>query len=191
MKKIAKYKLAEPNRDLQCPICHDATLPSQTRLAQLTAFGKNNFYFGKNNYLKEAKEGLFNDWSCRSCEEKGLAIFPDFKKQEFGLGGPIYLYINKIYVCNTCKTDFDFTPLEQQHWFENLGFNSNAYPKNCLSCRKKIRTPKVLAKRLSELLKEKPGSVETFEEIASIYNKLGLEEKGRLFNARARNLERR
>ena len=187
MKKTPKYQLEDPNPNLQCPVCGKVTAPAQTRLMQLTAMGENNFYFGKRNYLKEAKSGTFKEWACRTCEETGAVIFPDFKKQDYGLGGPIYVYVNRVSICATCSSPFDFKPAEQQHWYEELGFNYNAYPKNCQACRKKIRTSKLLHKQLGELLNKEPKTAAVFEEIASVYEKLGIETKARIFNSRANN----
>jgi len=192
MKKVAKYKQADvpANPDLECPMCKRETQPGNTRLAQLTKLGENNFYFGKRNYLKEARKGTFQDWACRNCEENGSVIFPNFKKQEYGLGVPIYLYHDKKYLCQTCDASFVFKATEQQHWYEELRFNYNSYPKNCLDCRKKIRQPKILQKRLSELLKTEPKNSEILQEIAVVYEKLGLEYKSRIFHSRSKNTKR-
>jgi len=186
MKRKAKYLLPETN-GLVCPICKKEVHVEQTRLQQINLWLTNHFNFPADYYVKEAKAKRFNDWGCRSCEADGKAVFPDYSKQNYGYGGPILMYIEKDLNCETCRKEFTFTAKEQNFWYEDLHFNYCAFPKNCAPCRKKIREPRILNTKLSELLNSKDESPEKLTAIADIYTKLGIQTKADIFYARAKN----
>ena len=50
---------------------------------------------GWNTYdiIKEARSRNYMDWACLTCETNRTAIFPDYKKQNYGYGGPILINI--------------------------------------------------------------------------------------------------
>lgn len=189
MKKIAKYKTEEKNK-LVCPVCKEHVALEQTRLKQMQEWlDTKHFYKAGEHMLQEIMVGRFKDWACMNCEKKKRVLFPDYSKQNYGLGGPILFYISKEMSCATCKKEFVFEAEDQKFWYEDLGFNYSSYPKNCLSCRKETRLQKQRHKQLGELLSKDLKTPGHFEEIAEVYKQLGIVEKAELFLAKARNLK--
>ena len=80
-----------------------------------------------------------------------------------------------------------FSASEQKYWYETLQFNYSSYPKHCASCRKVKRKPKLLHKKLAELLGAEDQSTEVLTAIAETYAKLGILIKAKLFYAKAKN----
>lgn len=186
MKRKAKY-ISKEQAQLVCPGCAEVVRPGRTRLQQMEG-RMNAHWLNGSSLVDKAIRKEFNDWACMDCEHAKRAIFPDYSKQNYGLGGPILFYITKVMNCDTCKNEFAFTAEDQKFWYEDLAFNYSSYPKNCLSCRKETRLQKMLHKQLAELLHAGPKTAEQFEEIAKVYTGLGLYEKAENYLARARNL---
>ncbi|MES2516415.1 MAG: zinc-ribbon domain containing protein [Bacteroidota bacterium] len=186
MKKTPHYLLPE-NRELVCPLCKKQTPVEQTRLEQIKTWMQNHNGWYAEDLVQEARAGKFTDWACLSCESKASVIFPDYSKQNYGIGGPIMIYRDKTLNCETCQKDFTFSASEQKFWYEDLHFNYYAYPKSCACCRKNIREPRILNKKLGELLNSKDEGPETLTAIGDIYTKLGITAKADIFYARAKN----
>ena len=190
MKKIAKYKTEEKNK-LLCPVCKEHVLLEHTRLKQMQEWLNTKWFYGGGEYMmQEIMTGRFKAWACMNCERKKRVLFPDYSKQNYGMGGPILFYISKEMSCNTCKKDFVFEAEDQKFWYEDLGFNEASYPKNCLTCRKETRHQKLLRKQLAELLHSELNTKEHFEKIAEVYKQLGITDKSTLFLARAKNKQK-
>lgn len=190
MKKIANYKTEEKNK-LHCPVCKEHVALERTRLKQMQEWLDTKHFYKMGEYMmQEAIAGRFKDWACIPCERKKSVLFPDYSKQNYGLGGPILFYFSKEMTCATCKKEFVFEAEDQKFWYEDLGFNDGSYPKNCLSCRKETRRQKQLHKKLGEWLNKDLKTPEHFEEIADVYKQLGILEKAALFLARAKNMRK-
>ena len=188
MKRIPKYMTKEQNQ-LICPCCGEVVRPAMTRLQQMES-RMNAHWLNGESLVEKAIRKEFNTWACMNCERNKRAVFPDYSKQNYGLGGPILFYITKEMSCDTCKTNFTFTAEDQRFWYEDLYFNYDSYPKNCLSCRKETRRKKALHQQLANLLHDDPKTAEQMTAIAKVYQELGIEEKAALYSARAKNLER-
>lgn len=171
---------------LICPYCDKPVSIENTRLPKLQAWIRNK-WSGTYDLIEAARTKKFNDWSCLACEKKGHTEYPDHSKQNYGIGGPILMYADKKMECSACKQTYIFYAFEQRFWYEELRFNYSSIPVHCLECRKKIRKPKVLNKKLSELLKTDPMDADILEKIGDIYKELGIEDKATLFYARAKN----
>lgn len=190
MKRKAKYIIQE-QAQLVCPVCKEVVRPALTQLKRIADWLDTKWFFrGGEHFMQEVTSGKFRGWACIRCEHAKRAVFPDYSKQNYGLGGPILFYITKEMNCESCKKDFIFTAEDQRFWYEDLYFNYSSYPKNCLSCRKDTRKKKALHQQLAELLHDDPKTAERMRAIASVYEQLGIEEKAKLYRARAKNLER-
>jgi hypothetical protein len=190
MKHKAKY-IIEEERKLYCPVCKKHVQERDTRLKQMEHWLDHKYFYKAGEYMmKEAMAGRFNEWACMDCERRKKALFPDYSKQNYGIGGPVMFYIPKDMNCDTCKKEFVFEAADQKFWYEDLGFNYSSYPKNCLSCRKDTRTQKMLHKQLADLLHADLKTPEQMEEIAEVYAKLSLNEKAENYLARARNMRK-
>lgn len=181
--------MSKEQAQLICPVCKKEVRPTLTRLQQMEG-RMNARWLNGSSLVEKAIKKEFNEWACIHCEHAKRAVFPDYSKQNYGLGGPILFYMTKEMNCDTCKKDFIFTAEDQRFWYEDLFFNDGSYPKNCLSCRKETRKIKALHKQLAELLHGDPKTAEQMAVIAKIYEQLGIEEKAKLYLARAKNLER-
>ncbi len=65
----------------------------------------------------------------------------DVSKQKFCVQHhkPNFYYIDIPYKCNTCGKEAIFSAHEQKHWFEDLHFHFDSFPKGCIECRRKRR----------------------------------------------------
>lgn len=130
-------------------------------------------------------------WACDRCLETGLAIAADVTKQTLGVGTPFAAYVPRPFTCSDCACEAVFSPAEQKHWFETLGFLIWVYPKQCAPCRvarrKRARASTILAEALHGLDPEDPSQLEA---IACLYEELGSHAKAETFHARARNRQR-
>jgi hypothetical protein len=183
MKKKPKYIKEEET--VKCPVCEKNILIAQTSIPLVKDWYHKNW--GSVDMEDLVRHRNFKDWCCLDCLKNGKAILPNYDKQYYGMGGPLMLYTDKNFNCYTCKQDFVFSAKEQQHWFEDLRFLNYVYPKNCLSCRRKIRAVKLAHKQLAELLKEEKKSPEQLLTISKLYEELGIEQKAANYAAQAKN----
>ncbi len=49
---------------------------------------------------------------------------------------PYAYYLDVLLTCRRCDRPFIFFALEQQHWYEELGFSLDAWTNHCSECRK-------------------------------------------------------
>lgn len=127
-------------------------------------------------------------WACDPCIKAGRALTADVTKQVLGLGTPFAAYIERPFICEDCGARSVFTPKEQKHWFENLGFLIWVYPKQCGPCRAKRRARARTSARLAESLSGlDPTNASQLDAIARLYDELGHENKAATFRARAAN----
>jgi hypothetical protein len=71
------------------------------------------------------------------------AVRADFSKQNCSIC-PRYWYIDAAFRCARCGDTFVFTALEQQHWYEELGFWVDSIARHCGKCRCELRELKSL-----------------------------------------------
>jgi Probable zinc-ribbon domain len=77
-------------------------------------------------------------WACSRCIEGGAALVGQPWRQRWRDFEPYLAYYDHRLHCEDCDTDFIFAAAEQ-HWYETLRFWVQAYPKQCLDCRRKRR----------------------------------------------------
>ena len=63
------------------------------------------------------------------------AVVANWRKQKFTVV-PVTHYFDAARTCRDCGLEFIFYALEQQHWYEELGFSLDADCVRCVSCRK-------------------------------------------------------
>jgi hypothetical protein len=66
------------------------------------------------------------------------AIAADPDKQNCSIC-PRYWYVDTVFPCNRCRSEFVFTAAEQHVWYEEYGFWVDSLPKHCLECRRELR----------------------------------------------------
>lgn len=47
---------------------------------------------------------------------------------------PRYWYLDAVFRCDRCGSEFEFTAAEQRLWYEEYGFWVDSRPKHCLAC---------------------------------------------------------
>ncbi|MGC8552527.1 MAG: zinc-ribbon domain containing protein [Phycisphaerae bacterium] len=57
---------------------------------------------------------------------------------------PRYWYINATIACIKCGEEFCFTAAEQKHWYEDLKFWVDSFPRHCPACRNARRRSQAL-----------------------------------------------
>lgn len=83
-------------------------------------------------------------------------IFPqsvlaaDVSRQNFALY-PRLFYVDMLTICRKCQRPFLFFAVEQQHWYEKLGFYVDADCVHCPTCRRLLHQEKVRLKRYAQL----------------------------------------
>ena len=96
----------------------------------------------------------------------GSAIRADISRQNCSVC-PRYWYLDAIFRCTRCNTEFCFTASEQRHWYEDLGFWVDAFPKKCPACRSQLRNLNALRQEYDR-------------DVARVLRTRDLEEKERL-----------
>jgi DNA-directed RNA polymerase subunit RPC12/RpoP len=94
------------------------------------------------------------------------AVRADSSRQNCGVC-PRYWYVDTVFQCARCGSQFLFTAEEQRIWYEEYGFWVDAFPKRCVTCRRDLR-------RLKDLRREYD------REVASALELRDLESKKRL-----------
>ena len=124
--------------------------------------------------------------ACDACLRAGRALAADVRRQHLGMGTPFAAYVARPFRCEDCRAESAFSPEEQRHWFEELGFLIWVYPKQCAACRaarrRKKRANQLLAEALANL-DDKDAS--QLEAVARLYEELG-SAKAATFRARAK-----
>jgi hypothetical protein len=74
-------------------------------------------------------------------------------RQNCGMGGPHYIYLDIRRVCRDCRSPFVFTATEQQHWFETMLLWNEIIARSCPDCRRKQRHHRISHQRLGEAIR--------------------------------------
>lgn len=164
----------------RCPSCHQLR-----QLSELTHLFKWNEQFKFSfmiSVLASARQGHLK-WSCDDCINNGKVIVGKPEDQDWnGITYPFFTHYDETLECQTCKCFFEFSKKEKKFWYEDLKFIVWSYPKNCLSCRKKIREPKVKNNRLTYLITNiEQTKSKQVEEIIDIFLEYGNYEKARYY----------
>ena len=78
------------------------------------------------------------------------AVRADVTKQDFTVC-PRHWYVDAVFRCIDCGSDFLFSATEQRFWYEDRRFYVDSRPTRCVACRKKERA----RKRETQLSKKK------------------------------------
>lgn len=89
----------------------------------------------ENVYWTDAKKGII-DWACEECLQSQRAIKGEPNKQLFCDVAPHFAYFDKLGSCRDCGIVFTFSKIEQQHWYEQLGFWVQAEKVRCTACQR-------------------------------------------------------
>lgn len=96
----------------------------------------------------------FGHWSLSNA-----VIFPesvvaaDIERQNYALY-PRRYYVDMLSICRSCGRPFLFFALEQQHWYEELGFYVDANCVTCQPCRHKVHAQQDQLKRFSQAIRD-------------------------------------
>jgi hypothetical protein len=73
---------------------------------------------------------------------------------------PRYWYVDTIFPCDRCASEFTFSAAEQRIWYEEYGFWIDSLPKHCLACRREFRELKALRQQYDRSVEEALGSTD-------------------------------
>lgn len=79
------------------------------------------------------------------------AVVANWRKQTFTVV-PVTHYFDTARTCRDCGAEFIFYALEQQHWYEELGFSLDADCVRCVPCRKVDQARAAQRRRYETLL---------------------------------------
>src|SRR5262245_31601732 len=68
----------------------------------------------------------------------GSAVPADPERQNCSIC-PRYWYVDTIFPCDRCDSEFTFSAAEQRVWYEDYGFWVDSFPKHCLDGRRELR----------------------------------------------------
>ena len=100
----------------------------------------------------------------------------DTTKQNFSVC-PRHWYIDTVFRCEACCTEFIFSVKEQRFWYEEREFYVDSLPLRCPACRKQERRIKLLKQQYDSLISDavrgkdltaKQVVVEILDELASV-----------------------
>ena len=80
-------------------------------------------------------------WGDLRSMDYSTAVKADTTKQNFTVC-PRHWFIDAVYRCADCATDFLFSAKEQKFWYEDRHFYVDSLPVRCPECRKKERARK-------------------------------------------------
>ena len=69
------------------------------------------------------------------------AVRADAAKQNCSIC-PRYWYVDAVFGCDRCGSEFTFTAAEQRAWYEEYRFWVDSLPRHCLPCRRALREAK-------------------------------------------------
>jgi len=93
----------------------------------------------RNSFWRYSREKIFPE----------TAIPANVQKQNYGTF-PCDWYVDVLKTCRDCRRPFIFYALEQQHWYEVLGFKLDA---NCVRCPECRKTDQTLRRRFQRFSK--------------------------------------
>jgi len=73
----------------------------------------------------------------------GSAVRANAERQNCSIC-PRYWYVDTVFPCARCASEFTFSAAEQRIWYEEYGFWIDSLPKHCLACRREFRELKAL-----------------------------------------------
>jgi hypothetical protein len=84
---------------------------------------------------REAARGLPRYRHTAATVIAGTAVLADLRRQARATMATPY-YLDVLLTCRGCARPFIFYAVEQQHWYEELGFGLDAWTERCVPCGK-------------------------------------------------------
>jgi hypothetical protein len=104
--------------------------------------------------------------------DHSTAVPADITKQNFSVC-PRHWYVDAEYECRRCKKQFTWSAAEQRVWFEDYFFWIDAYPGNCLACRKSLKHLVKLRREYDSIIAHaRHGTVEQKRRVIDIIDEL-------------------
>lgn len=191
------------SKSLHCPVCQqERSFKDTQRLLGIirTDYKKKGLAFDYNEatwlrWVKAIPTKTVARWACDICLASNKALPGRPWLQTYGMDYPYYAYADRPYTCEDCGQPFIFSAKEQQHWYETLKFIIDAYPKQCLACRRKRRVKKQALLEVSKVfraLTESPKAINLDDPaqlatLAELYLKAEVRPKALEYYRRARN----
>lgn len=87
---------------------------------------------------------------------------------------PRYWYVDAVFSCERCRSEFIFGTEEQRVWYEDYRFWVDAFPKHCLACRQALRNLKAARREYDQLVDEalKTRKLEPKRRLARVIDQL-------------------
>ncbi|MEM7182847.1 MAG: zinc-ribbon domain containing protein [Spirochaetota bacterium] len=180
---------------LYCPCCQkDVDREKYTQLVKLEEIVVNKEahpWRPQLGWAVAAAQSRNLQWACDPCLKGGVAKAGRPWLQLFCDLNPYFAYTDKTIPCVTCKQDFIFSKAEQIHWYEKLQFWVQSVPKNCPTCRKKIRQDKNRNTEISEIVQHikedlQAVSVEKILQLVELYVEIDKIDKAKYYLSLAR-----
>jgi hypothetical protein len=74
---------------------------------------------------------------------------------------PRYWYVDAVFPCERCNSEFAFTAAEQRTWYEEYAFWVDSLPKHCLPCRQQLRKLKAARQEYDRNVEQALNSPDT------------------------------
>ena len=87
---------------------------------------------------------------------------------------PRYWYVDTIFPCDRCESEFAFSAAEQRIWYEEYGFWIDSLPKHCLECRRALRDLKAARQEYDRSIEEalRSDNAELKKRVAEVIDQL-------------------
>lgn len=179
-----------------CPVCqqHVALAESCVNGAAYREAWQSTF----ESRVERIKAGLETDWACGNCIRAERAVQANWKLQQV-YGFDMYparnlmCYRSKTLRCKACKADFEFTPQDQQFWYETARLYLGITPGMCLPCRRRNRASRQTSDRIKVLLAQLKTHeyVSALKELEALYLAIGRPERAGMVRQRAMTARQR
>jgi len=103
----------------------------------------------------------------------GSAVPADTERQNCSIC-PRHWYVDTIFPCDRCGSEFAFTAAEQRVWYEEYGFWIDSLPKHCLGCRRGLRDLKAARQEYDRCVENalQAGDLELKKRLAGVIDQL-------------------
>jgi hypothetical protein len=103
----------------------------------------------------------------------GSAVPADPERQNRSIC-PRYWYVDAIFPCDRCGSEFAFTAAEQRVWYEEYRFWIDSLPRHCLACRRELRELKAVRQEYDRCVGQalQAGDLELKKRLARVIDQL-------------------
>ena len=101
------------------------------------------------------------------------AVRADTEKQNCSIC-PRYWYVDAVFRCARCDTEFTFSAAEQRAWYEDYGFWVDSRPTRCSTCRRTLRELTALRREYDRSVAEvlERGDLDGKKRLAAVIDQL-------------------